>query len=173
MPAGPAPLMSRDSGHPCVLPHTSSSAAFRGVLLLLLRPLPPLCSRFPVSDLRVHHGPICPPQTTSPPLPRPVAPQLSPLRLQFPRVSSGRPGPAHCQGIRVQLVILATHLHFSRWNLAAHLRGEGTTSAGRLHLQRGPCPLHGHLTANREPRGQRACRGPDMCHPGAANGDGL
>ena len=23
--------------------------------------------------------------------------------------------PVHCQGIRVQLVILATHLHFSRW----------------------------------------------------------
>ena len=115
MPAGPAPLVGRDLGHPCIPPHTSSSAAFRGVLLLLLRPLPPLCSHFPISDLRVHHGPICPPRTTSPPLPRPVARQLSLLRLWLPKVSSGRPGPAHCQGIRVQLVILATHLHFSRW----------------------------------------------------------
>lgn len=54
--------------------------------------------------------PISPPWATSP-----AAAQPLPLRLRLPEGPSGGPGPVHCQGIRVQLVILATHLHLSMW----------------------------------------------------------
>lgn len=75
-------------------------------------PKAPVSSLLSLSHLWSRGSPR-PHLTTSPPLPHPVAPQLLPLRL--PKGSSGRPGPAHCRGRRVQLVILATHLHFSRW----------------------------------------------------------
>lgn len=54
--------------------------------------------------------PISPPWATSP-----AAAQPLPLWLRLPEGPSGGPGPVHCQGIRVQLVILATHLHLSMW----------------------------------------------------------